>query len=145
MPKKVFVVEDNADHLEAILFVLEGLIIHDSLLECGSALIKDDYHLVIDDLELEFGNGDELVNHLCKHVEEFLPDLIALDQIMPIRGTEIYPKLREFYNKTIIFTTVALHDPEVENILKEAQNASILSKPFTARQLKKSVRNILSF
>lgn len=145
-PKKVFVIEDDPDHLEAILFVLEGMVIDDSLLDCGKALIQDTRHLIIDGSEENTSeNDDDLVRYLCEHVGKYEPDLITVDQIMPIRGSAIYFKLKDYYKGPFIFTTVAPHDPAVEKVLNDADsNARIISKPFTSRHLKKAVRDMLS-
>jgi DNA-binding response OmpR family regulator len=141
---KAFAIENDPEHLESILFVLEGIVVGNSLLECDGALIRDKYHLVIDDEDKPYDDGNKLLVCLCERMRRFSPDLIALDQIMPIRGTDVYLKLREVYDGPIVFTTVAPHDEEMVRIQREhSEDTFILSKPFAASQLEKTVQNIL--
>lgn len=83
-------------------------------------------------------NGINLLNQ----INEFCPDLIVLDIMMPgIDGMELCKEIRKFSDIPIIF--VSARDDEFDRVLGlELGGDDYLSKPFSPRELVARIKNI---
>jgi len=141
--KKVLIIEDKPDHMRSHRFLLGDVVIEDLSLDFRNILIESIRHLKINGATTKCHNESDLITHICDYAKGFLPDLIILDQIMPVEGIRIYPRLRDGYRGHILFVTVESGRREVREIVKGDDKASILLKPFSDNILEKRVRNIL--
>jgi DNA-binding response OmpR family regulator len=120
MAKKILIAEDEANIVASIEFLLQ----------------QEGYELRI------ARNGEEAL----REVGEFLPDLVLLDVMMPLRnGFEVCQKIREnpqWKHIRIVMLTAKGRQSEISKGMALGADAYLL-KPFATKDLLEQVRGLL--
>ncbi len=89
-------------------------------------------------------DGEELLNK----VEDFQPDLVLLDVMMPGLSTrEILDRLKERGMKSfkiILITVVRFSEEEIQQLMRDSNIVDYITKPFDVMDVSKRVEKALS-